>query len=140
MGGGMRRGQAERGTRNADSQPARQARPALAERLDQAAAQLLMSREQLASWDRFRAAFTALQQPVGGAVASSDSAAAMRMLQLKLSQAQNHFTLVEGLADALKALEQQLDAQQRATADRVLPPLFAEFVRTGAGRDHPLGE
>ena len=130
----MRRGPAERNTRSPDAPATQQPGLALSERLDQVAAQLLMSREQLGSWDRFRAAFMALQQPGGAVVASSDSATATRMLQQKLSQAQNHFTLVEALADALKSMEEQLDAQQRATADRMLPPLFAEFVRPSARR------
>jgi hypothetical protein len=134
MGGG-RRGGGDGSSRGADSTAAKAARPSLSDRLDQLAPQLMLSAAQGRSWDAFRAAFMALQRPVGGTVALSDSASAMRAMQLQLSQAQDHFTLVEALSDALKKLDGELDPQQRAVEDRLVPPLLTEFTRPGAGRD-----
>ena len=135
-GGEMRRGggAGDRGNRDAASGSMQAVRPSLSDRLDQLAAQLLISHEQARAWDGFRGAFIALQRPGSGSASMSDSASALQAMQQKLSQAQDQFTLVESLAEALKQLEQQLDAQQRAVADRLLPPVFAEFVRMGNGR------
>lgn len=134
----MRRGGAgDRATRSADSAPAQAARPLLSDRLDQVGAQLLLSKEQARAWDAFRAAFIALQRPAASAVALSESMNALAAMQQKLSQAQDRFALVEALSDSLKQLEQELDAQQRAAADRLLPPLLAEFAGTGSSRERP---
>lgn len=136
MGGGRRGASGgDRPSRSADSTAAQPARPSLAERLDQVAPQLMLSPAQAHSWDAFRSAFMALQRPVGGAASLADSASALRTMQQQLSQAQDHFTLVEALSDALKQLDRELDAQQRAAEDRLLPPLLADFARTGPGRE-----
>jgi hypothetical protein len=76
----------------------------------------------------------ALQTPSGSAASLSDYASASQAMQQRLSQAQDYFALVEALSDELKRLDRELDAQQRAAADKLLPPLFAEFVRTGSAR------
>jgi hypothetical protein len=137
MGGMRRGGSGDHASRSADSTPARAARPMLTDRLDQVAAQLLLSREQARAWEAFRAAFMALQRPPGGAVALSESTSALAAMQQKLSQAQDRFALMEALSDALKQLEQEFDAQQRDAADRLLPALLAEFA--GPSREGPAG-
>jgi hypothetical protein len=133
-GGGMRRGSGDRAGRSAESASPPRPRAALAERLDEVAAQLLLSPAQGRSWDAFRRAFIALQSPAGGAVALSDYTTAQQAMQQKLSQAQDYFALVESLSDAQKQLDRELDPQQRAAEDKLLPPLLAEFVRIGNAR------
>jgi hypothetical protein len=133
-GTGMRRGSGDRAGRSAQPTAQPKTRAALAERLDEVAAQLLLSPAQGRSWDAFRRAFMALQTPSGSAASLSDYASASQAMQQRLSQAQDYFALVEALSDELKRLDRELDAQQRAAADKLLPPLFAEFVRTGSAR------
>jgi len=136
MGGGMRRGGADRSAHKSDSSSNEANRPSLADRLYQVRMRLLVTPEQAPAWERLYAAFQGLQQPIRrSSAAMSDGSSAMQTMQQALSQAQDHYTLTETLSDALKQFYAQLTAEQRTTADELFPALITDATRLKAGRD-----
>jgi hypothetical protein len=133
MGGGMRRGGG--GSRQKDATSNQQAGPSIADRLYQARTRLLITNAQTPAWEHFYTAIMTLQQPMRHSVAMSDANSAQQTMQQVLSQAQDRYTLAETAADALKQLYAQLDAQQKATADELLPGIISDAARPPGGRE-----
>lgn len=86
---------------------------------------LLISAEQSALWDTFYARAMAWSAGPGSIFAKGPVAAselgAVQAVQQKLGEAQNRYALIEGLADATKALYAVLTPEQQRTADQYLP-------------------
>jgi hypothetical protein len=137
MGGGMRRGGggADRGARKPDAASSEANRRSLADRLYQLRMRLLITPEQTPAWERLYAAFQALQQPTFHSAAMSDAGSTIQTMQQALSQAQDRYTLIEALSDALKPLYAQLNVEQKATADDLLPALITDATRSRDARD-----
>ena len=140
MGGGMRGGHGggmgERGPQRSPSAeaPTTPARPDIQPQLQQLQADLALTPQQQLAWDALRLALLDVEWPHAQPVSASAQVTAMGVLQQELTQAQNRYTLLETVADRLRALQAQLAPAQQQKLDAQLPALvqLATGRRAGA--------
>ncbi|MCJ0763522.1 Spy/CpxP family protein refolding chaperone [Variovorax terrae] len=87
---------------------------------------LLITPEQAPAWESFYARTLAWANEAANGRRTSAVAeqSALQAVQLRLSETQNRYALMEDLADAAKKLYAQLTPEQQRTADQYLPPVI----------------
>jgi hypothetical protein len=104
----------------------------LADRLYELRVRLLITTQQSAAWEGFYNAFLAMQAQRGTTGTPGSDMTAQQAMDLVVSATQTRQARVQALADALKALQAQLDESQRQAADQLLPPLLLRAAGAAA--------
>lgn len=124
MGGGRRGHDASASTRSSDASatPVSRAQQT-ADKLYDLRMRLLITPEQALAWESFyaRAMAWATEASKGRSASAAAEQSALQAVQLRLSETQNRYALMEDLADAVKKLCAQLTPEQQRTADQYLP-------------------
>lgn len=87
---------------------------------------LLITPEQSSPWDDFQAKARAWAEEAfrGRTTTAMGEQSALRSMQLRLSEAQNRYALMESLNDSVKKLYATLSPDQQRIADQYLPPIL----------------
>lgn len=87
--------------------------------------QMLITAEQAVPWEEFSVRARAWLNEAYRRRDLNPSATALEVLQLRLTETQNRYALMEALVDAAKALSKVLAPEQQRIMDFYLPPILA---------------
>ena len=87
---------------------------------------ILITPEQSSAWDNFQGKARAWAEVAfrGRTAIATDEQSALRSMQLRLSETQNRYAVMESLSDSVKKLYAILSPDQQHIADQYLPPLI----------------